>query len=128
MNTDKLAINWQNFAGVRLQLKFAFITRSMNCLHKSIYNRKYKSSLPRRQLIRFHIRGERRSNLYHQEIVWLRHYCLGSQAQLNLMIRRINWGGVNCKYFVLELFRLIKITKLMQIRCAETDKFKLKIS
>jgi len=25
MNTDKLAINWQNFAWVRLQLKFAFI-------------------------------------------------------------------------------------------------------
>jgi len=23
MNTDKLAINWQNFARVRLQLKFA---------------------------------------------------------------------------------------------------------
>jgi len=28
MNTDKLAINWQNFAQVRLQLKFAFIIRS----------------------------------------------------------------------------------------------------
>jgi len=27
MNTDKLAINWQNFARVRLQLKFAFIIR-----------------------------------------------------------------------------------------------------
>jgi len=27
MNTDKLAINWQNFAWVRLQLKFAFIIR-----------------------------------------------------------------------------------------------------
>jgi len=25
MNTDKLAINWQNLARVRLQLKFAFI-------------------------------------------------------------------------------------------------------
>jgi len=25
MNTDELAINWQNFARVRLQLKFAFI-------------------------------------------------------------------------------------------------------
>jgi len=25
--TDKLAINWQNFARVRLQLKFAFIIR-----------------------------------------------------------------------------------------------------
>jgi len=25
MNTDKLAINWQNFARVRLQLKYAFI-------------------------------------------------------------------------------------------------------
>jgi len=24
-NTDKLAINWQNFARVRLQLKFAFL-------------------------------------------------------------------------------------------------------
>jgi len=27
MNTDKLAFNWQNFARVRLQLKFAFIIR-----------------------------------------------------------------------------------------------------
>jgi len=27
MNTDKLAIIWQNFARVRLQLKFAFIIR-----------------------------------------------------------------------------------------------------
>jgi len=26
-NTDKLAINWQNFARVRLQLKFTFIMR-----------------------------------------------------------------------------------------------------
>jgi len=26
-NTDKLAINWQNFVQVRLQLKFAFIIR-----------------------------------------------------------------------------------------------------
>jgi len=25
MNTDKLAINWRNFAQVRLQLDFAFI-------------------------------------------------------------------------------------------------------
>jgi len=25
MNTDKFEINWQNFARVRLQLKFAFI-------------------------------------------------------------------------------------------------------
>jgi len=25
MNTEKLVINWQNFARVRLQLKFAFI-------------------------------------------------------------------------------------------------------
>jgi len=25
MNTDKLAINWQNFAQVRLKLEFAFI-------------------------------------------------------------------------------------------------------
>jgi len=28
MNTDKLTINWQTFAGVRLQLNFAFIIRS----------------------------------------------------------------------------------------------------
>jgi len=28
MNTDKLAINWQNFAQVRLQLKFALIIRA----------------------------------------------------------------------------------------------------
>jgi len=27
MNTDKLAINWQNFVRVRLQLKFDFIIR-----------------------------------------------------------------------------------------------------
>jgi len=27
MNTDKLAINWQSFAQVRLQLKFTFIIR-----------------------------------------------------------------------------------------------------
>jgi len=27
MKTDKLAIKWQNFARVRLQLKFAFIIR-----------------------------------------------------------------------------------------------------
>jgi len=27
MNTDIIAINWQNFARVRLQLKFAFIIR-----------------------------------------------------------------------------------------------------
>jgi len=26
-NTDKLTINWQNFARVRLQLKFAFVIR-----------------------------------------------------------------------------------------------------
>jgi len=30
MNTDKLEINWQNFAGVRLRRKFAFIIR-WNC-------------------------------------------------------------------------------------------------
>jgi len=29
MNTDKLAINWQNFTQVRLQIKFAFIIRSI---------------------------------------------------------------------------------------------------
>jgi len=28
MNTDKLAINWQNFARVRLLFKFAFVIRS----------------------------------------------------------------------------------------------------
>jgi len=28
MNTNKLAINWQNIARVRLQLKFAFIIRA----------------------------------------------------------------------------------------------------
>jgi len=28
-NTDKLAINWQNFAWVWLQLKFAFIIRAV---------------------------------------------------------------------------------------------------
>jgi len=28
MNTDELAVNWQNFAQVRLHLKFAFIIRS----------------------------------------------------------------------------------------------------
>jgi len=27
MNTNKLAINWQNFARVQLQLKFALIIR-----------------------------------------------------------------------------------------------------
>jgi len=27
MNTDKLAIIWQNFAPVRIQLKFAFVIR-----------------------------------------------------------------------------------------------------
>jgi len=31
MNTDKLAINWQNFARVRLQLKFAFTIRPFIC-------------------------------------------------------------------------------------------------
>jgi len=30
MNTDKLAINWQNFAQVQLQLRFAFIIRPLN--------------------------------------------------------------------------------------------------
>jgi len=30
MNTDKLAINWQNIARVRLQLKFAFIIRVLS--------------------------------------------------------------------------------------------------
>jgi len=34
MNTDILAINWQNFAQVRLQLKFAFVVRP------KIYNQK----------------------------------------------------------------------------------------
>jgi len=29
MNTNKLAINWQNIARVRLQLKFAFILRTV---------------------------------------------------------------------------------------------------
>jgi len=32
MNTDKLAINWQNFARVRLQLKFASIIRPLGQL------------------------------------------------------------------------------------------------
>jgi len=32
MNTDKLAINWQNFARARLQLKFAFIKRPCSFL------------------------------------------------------------------------------------------------
>jgi len=49
MNTDKLAINWQNFARVRLQLKFVFMitvhslevitslkSRVAFCKHKSI--------------------------------------------------------------------------------------------
>jgi len=35
MNTDRLAINWQNFAQVRLQLKFAFIIRLL--IKKSLY-------------------------------------------------------------------------------------------
>jgi len=30
-NTHKLAINGKNFARVRLQLKFAFIIRPLNC-------------------------------------------------------------------------------------------------
>jgi len=29
MNTDELAINWQSFAPVRLQFKFAFIIRAL---------------------------------------------------------------------------------------------------
>jgi len=29
MNTDKLAINWQNFARVQLQLKFASIIQPL---------------------------------------------------------------------------------------------------
>jgi len=29
INTDKLAINWKNFARVRLQLKFTFIIRPL---------------------------------------------------------------------------------------------------
>jgi len=29
MNLNKLAINWQNFARIRLQLKFAFIIRPL---------------------------------------------------------------------------------------------------
>jgi len=32
-NTDKLAINWQNFAQVRLQFKFAFIIRTRLLQH-----------------------------------------------------------------------------------------------
>jgi len=32
MNTDKLAINWQNIARVQLQLKFAFIIRPYDML------------------------------------------------------------------------------------------------
>jgi len=35
MNTDKLFINCQSFTRVRLQLKFAFITRSLT-LHKRL--------------------------------------------------------------------------------------------
>jgi len=30
MNTDKLAINWQNFVRIRPQLKFAFIIRLLD--------------------------------------------------------------------------------------------------
>jgi len=32
MNTDKFVINWQNFARVRLQLKFAFIIRPISIM------------------------------------------------------------------------------------------------
>jgi len=32
---DKLAINWQNFARIRLQLKFAFIMRHILCKRKT---------------------------------------------------------------------------------------------
>jgi len=32
MNTDKLVINWQNFARVRLQVKFAFTEHLANNL------------------------------------------------------------------------------------------------
>jgi len=36
-NTDKLAIYWQNFVRVRLQLKFAFIIRPLNLFIISSY-------------------------------------------------------------------------------------------
>jgi len=37
MNTDKLAINWQNFARVWSQRKFAFIIRALLC-HTCLQN------------------------------------------------------------------------------------------
>jgi len=37
MNTDKLVINWRNFARVRLQLKFAFIMRPLIACGLNIY-------------------------------------------------------------------------------------------
>jgi len=50
MNTDEFAINWQNFARVRLHLKFAFIIRLIeyNKLHigkLSVYAIRYVSFL-----------------------------------------------------------------------------------
>jgi len=38
MGTDKLAISWQNFTGVRLQLKFAYTIRPQSALRA--YHRK----------------------------------------------------------------------------------------
>jgi len=40
MNTDKPTINWQNFARVRLELKFAFITGPL-CLYKTSQTKRH---------------------------------------------------------------------------------------
>jgi len=45
MNTGKVVINWQNFARVRLQSKFAFIIRSVEAMqlcYRKHFSRKVK--------------------------------------------------------------------------------------
>jgi len=59
MNTDKLAINLQNFARVRLQLKFAFIVRALSYVYRSTkYNAKFFNFFAR-LFILFYFRSEK---------------------------------------------------------------------
>jgi len=67
MNTDKLAINWQNFARVRLQLKFVFIIRSLVSLNGH-HKEKYVESPAGRQELHYE-RGTEQKYFIFQAII-----------------------------------------------------------
>jgi len=74
MNTDKLAINWQIFAQVRLQLKFAFIKVSINRRYKM----KSKDVVAIHSIYKFD-EYDSRNNIFNlDEIPYLIHILLAS--------------------------------------------------